>query len=124
MKIKIYKMTMGIDMLVSALECVSVSPNPTNTFVKDIDIIINELKIKPTYINLDIYEVLVSCGHNLTWNQDYVCTLNDINWLKYEGKTYFLSTINTMKKINSIEEYNSLINIYLNLCELFELCYN
>lgn len=94
---------------------------PNSMFIKDINIILDELKLYHSYINLDIYEVLVSCGHNVTWDQDYNISVEDIDWFKNEGKTYFLNNLNVISTIN---EYNSLINIHYKLTELFEMCKN
>ena len=51
---------------------------PKLNFVNDINIIIQELKQYHTFVGLDIYEVLVSCGHNLTWDQEYYVSIEDL----------------------------------------------
>lgn len=91
---------------------------PKYNFIRDIDIIIKELKLYFTYINLDIYEVLVSCGHDLTWNQEYNVSQTDLNWFKNQGLIHILTNIN---QINTIEEYNAVLQIHKQLIELFEL---
>lgn len=111
-----------IDNLVNAFNHqTTVVWKPKHNFINDIDLIINEIVQYSTFINLDIYEVLVSCGHNLTWNQDYYISIDDLNWLKNDGKTHFLTRINTFKPITDINEYRSIIDIHFKLCELFEL---
>lgn len=91
---------------------------PNSNFVKDINIIINELNKYISIVNLDIYEVLVSCGHDLTWDVNYNISLNDLNWFRNdEGKNYFFSNF----KITTISEYDAIIDIHFKLCELFEL---
>lgn len=94
---------------------------PKLNFVNDVNVIINELKCYISFINLDIYEVLVSCGHNLTWDQEYYISLEDLNWFKNEGKKYFLSALNANNNINNIHEYKSVIDMHAKLTELFEL---
>ena len=56
---------MDIDNLTNAFNhSASIVWRPKQKFVQDIDIICNEICQYQTFINLDIYEVLVSCGHN------------------------------------------------------------
>lgn len=118
-----YFMDMDIDNLVDAFtHKTTVIWKPKLNFVKDINLIIEELKQYHTFIGLDIYEVLVSCGHNLTWNQEYYVSDEDLNWLKYdEGKKYFFSNLNVNNIINTIEEYRAIMDIHFKLVELFEL---
>lgn len=92
---------------------------PKHQFVKDIDNIIEELKTYLSFINLDIYEVLVSCGHKLTWDQEYNLSKEDNNWFKTQGKNYLLTKLSN--KVNNIHEYSAVINIHKQLAELFEL---
>lgn len=92
---------------------------PKQQFVKDIDYIIEELKSYNSLINLDIYEVLVSCGHKLTWDQEYNLSNDDFNWFKIQGKNYLLIALNN--KVDDLHEYSAVINIHLKLSELFEL---
>jgi len=92
---------------------------PKHQFVKDIDYIIEELKSYNTLINLDIYEVLVSCGHKLTWDQDYNLSNDDFNWFKIQGKNYILTKLNN--KVDDLYEYGAVNNIHFKLTELFEL---
>ena len=92
---------------------------PKQNFVKDINIIIEELNNYSSFIHIDIYEVLVSCGHNLTWDQEYNISYEDLNWFKNEGKNYIISLLGS--KINSLYEYNAINNIFVKLIELFEL---
>lgn len=118
-----YFMDMDIDNLVDAFtHKTTVIWKPKLNFVKDINLIIEELKQYHTFIGLDIYEILVSCGHNLTWNQEYYVSDEDLNWLKYdEGKKYFFSNLNVNNIINTIEEYRAIMDIHFKLVELFEL---
>lgn len=114
---------MEIDNLVNAFNHkTTMIWKPKLNFVRDINIIITELIQYKSFIDIDIYEVLVSCGHDLTWDQDYYVSIEDLNWLKNEeGKKYFLTYLNVNDKINTIEEYNAVINIHTKLVELFEL---
>ena len=73
-------MDMDIDNLVDAFNHkTTVVWRPKLNFVNDINVIIEELKQYQTFIGLDIYEVLVSCGHNLTWDQEYYVSTEDLN---------------------------------------------
>ena len=92
---------------------------PKQNFVKDINIIIEELNNYSSFIHIDIYEVLVSCGHNLTWDQEYNISDEDLNWFKNEGKNYIINSLGS--KINSLYEHNAINNIFVKLIELFEL---
>lgn len=95
---------------------------PKLNFVKDIEIIIEELKQYRTFIGIDIYEVLVSCGHNLTWDQEYYVSTEDLNWFKHDdGKTHFFTCLNENNIINNLEEYRCVMDIHHKLSELFEL---
>ena len=101
---------------------VSIVWKPNQKFVNDINIIINELKQNNSFININIYEVLVSCGHDLTWDQEYNISSHDLNWFKNEhGKMYFLNNSNEKNIVTNINEYNSILSIHCTLCELFEL---
>jgi len=114
---------MEIDSLVNVFNHkTTVIWKPKLNFINDINTIINELNNKDSYINLDIYDILVSCGHNLTWDQEYYLSIDDFNWFKNEeGKIYFLNNLNKNNKIFCINEYNAIIEIHLKLVELFEL---
>ena len=92
---------------------------PKLNFVNDINIIIDEIKQYNTFIGIDIYEVLVSCGHNLTWDQEYYVSIEDLNWFKCgDGKKHFFYCLNIK---NTVEEYKAIIDIHIKLIELFEL---
>jgi hypothetical protein len=116
-------MDMDIDNLVDAFNHkTTVVWRPKLNFVNDINVIIEELKQYKTFVGLDIYEVLVSCGHNLTWDQEYYVSTEDLNWFKNdEGKKHFFSSLNEKNAINTIEEYRAVIDIHYKLVELFEL---
>lgn len=99
---------------------------PTKHFINDIDIIIEEISNIISLDNLSIYDVCVSCGNSLTWDQEYFITTNDYNWLISEGKVYFFTELRKKyfqkhtREFN-IEEYN-ILNIEFNrLTELFSL---
>jgi len=116
-------MDTDIDNLVDAFNHkTTVVWKPKLNFVKDINVIIEELKQYQTFVGLDIYEVLVSCGHNLTWDQEYYVSTEDLNWFKNdEGKKHFFSSLNEKNIINTIEEYKAVMDIHFKLVELFEL---
>lgn len=94
---------------------------PKLHFIQEIDIIIEELSNIETLINIDIYEVLVSCGHRLIWDREYYISINDLKWLQNDGKIYFINNIQAKHPLLTMDEYNCLIDIYKYLCEVFEL---
>lgn len=102
--------------LCNQLDCLSVN----SKMIKDIDIIITEINHYDSY-NIDIYEVCVSCGHNLTWDLEYTLTQTDINWLNHFGKNYFFTKLNEVKLIDTPEKYKCVNEIYNKLLELFSL---
>lgn len=118
-------MDIDMDDLVNAFNHkTSVEWTPNYKFVKDIDILIQELRAYHSFIELDIYEVLVTCGHDLTWDQEYYVTEKDVKWFRHEqGRTYFISEIMQDNNIinNTIVEWDALIQIHNCLAELFEL---
>jgi hypothetical protein len=105
-----------MDDLCNKLDCLSVN----SKMINDIDIIITEINYYDSY-NIDIYEVCVSCGHNLTWDLEYTLTQADINWLNYFGKNYFFMKLNEVKLIDTSEKYRCVNQIYDKLLELFSL---
>lgn len=99
---------------------------PTEHFIKDINLIIEEISSFINLYNLDIYEVCVSCGNNLTWDQNYYITQYDYNWLIIDGKTFFFKTVNAKFNISQqrdldINEYRILNSEFNKLVELFSL---
>tara|TARA_Y100000590_G_C15052223_1_gene763142 strand:- start:17 stop:421 length:405 start_codon:yes stop_codon:yes gene_type:complete len=113
-------MDMEIDNLINAFN--HKIWKPKLNFINNINVIIKELKQYYTFVGLNIYEVLVSCGNELKWDQEYYISTEDLNWFKnYEGKKYFLSSLNEKNTINTIEEYRVVMDIYFKLIELFEL---
>jgi len=105
-----------MDDLCNQLDCLSVN----SKMINDIDIIITEINYYDSY-NIDIYEVCVSCGHNLTWDLEYTLTQADINWLNYFGQNYFFMKLNEVKLIDTSEKYRCVNQIYDKLLELFSL---
>lgn len=94
---------------------------PKQHFINDIHLIVDEITKFHDMANVDIYEVLVSCGHSLTWDQEYYLSMEDLNWLKSEeGKKFFFDLISSKRQINMIE-YNVLYYAFNKLVELFEL---
>ena len=71
--------------------------------------------------DLDIYDILVSCGHALTWSIEYELTQYDFNWLKNDGKIYFFNKINERVNLNILSNYYKILPCYTKLLELYEL---
>ena len=114
--------TYDIEQLIDNFKTASIIWKPKQYFINDINTIISELNNYFSFINLDIYEVLVSCGHNLTWDQEYNVSIEDINWFKFtEGKKIFFNSLNVNDKLTNVFEYYAVLNIHNKLCELFEL---
>ena len=92
-------------------------------FINDINIIINEMiNINNiTAINSNFYELLVSLGSNLIWNNEYFISEFDFNWLKDEGKVYLITKIHESVPIITLEDYNNLLNIHHQICQIFSL---
>ena len=95
-----------------------------NTFVNDIchNQIISSIK-------LDIYEILVSCGNDLTWDTNYSIKEKDFKWFQStEGKNYFFENLQKfaqelyMIDLNAyINNYHLLLPVYVVLIELYDL---
>lgn len=114
---------MDIDSLINVFNYnTSVQWKPKQKFVEDLNFIIEELNYYESFININIYDILVSCGHNLTWDQEYYISKDDLNWLiGNEGKEYFLTNLNKQNKINTINEYQAVLLLYTEIVSLFEL---
>lgn len=114
-------MNIDMDSLINSFNYQALEWKPKQNFVKDINIITNEIISLDNFYNKDIYEILVSCGHDLTWDQEYYLSLEDLNWFKSEkGKTYFFGNINNKKSFD-MNEYYIILSWYSKLTELFEL---
>ena len=130
----------SIDNLCEKMNYTQVENQPSYNFMTDINIIIDEiifkiqkhnLKIESEYFNensisnqleeLDIYTILVSCGHALTWEIEYNLSQIDFNWLKTEGKEYFLNKIGLYLNLNIPSNYYKILPCYIKLVELYEL---
>ena len=111
-----------INSLCSQLNYTQVYWKPKREFINDIDLFIDELKNYDNF-NVDIYEILVSCGSNLNWSQEYYISFDDINWFKSDiGKQYFIENINNkVRSLNNSINYSLVFDIYNKLCDLFEL---
>ncbi len=93
---------------------------PNNSkIITDLDILIREIINKNT-LNIDIYEVCVACGHDLTWDLEYFLEDSDIQWLKTHGFNRMYYFINKHIPINSLEKWTQLYSIYNRILELFE----
>jgi len=114
-------MDIEIDNLANSFNYNSIDYRPQKYFIDDIDLIINQINSLKELNNIDIYDILVSCGHNLTWDQVYYLSLEDLNWFRGDnGKKYFFSNINEKRTLN-VYEYNIVLTWYQKLVELFEL---
>ena len=87
---------------------------------KDLDTFMREIVREGTY-DLDVYDLCVSCGHDLTWDIQYIIREIDIQWLKTYGLVYFINTMNIYMPINNNEIYKKALVLYYKLLELFTL---
>lgn len=92
--------------------------NVNSKLIRDIDIIIKEIITYDTY-DVDIYDVCVSCGHDLTWDMEYTISEADVYWITNFGKNYFITEINEKMIIDTEEKYRKAINLYDKIFELF-----
>jgi hypothetical protein len=110
-----------IEDICNKLENTIVFWKPNKQFLNDIKLFLEELK-NIGNLNVNVYDLLVSCGSDLNWTMEYFISLNDILWFRNEGKIEFLKYINeNIKELNSIIDYNCAISIHNKLCMLFEL---
>tara|TARA_B100001564_G_scaffold350989_1_gene356193 strand:+ start:592 stop:966 length:375 start_codon:yes stop_codon:yes gene_type:complete len=109
-----------INFLCSKVKSVKVVDKINLHLIQDLDIIIREI-INNKSLFFDVYEICVSCGHNLTWDYNYFINNTDLQWLKTKGKDRFFENIRYWLPITTLEEYNSLSNSFDKLIELFEL---
>lgn len=110
-----------IEDICNKLENTIVFWKPNKQFLNDIKLFLEELK-NIGNLNVNVYDLLVSCGSDLNWTMEYFISLNDILWFRNEGKIEFLKYINeNIKELNSIIDYNYAISIHNKLCMLFEL---
>lgn len=84
-----------------------------NTFMREI--------VRVNNYDADVYDLCVDCGHDLTWDQQYIIREQDIQWLKTEGLLYYFKTMHTYIPINDINIYNKALGLYHRLLELFSL---
>tara|TARA_B100000085_G_scaffold208807_1_gene192632 strand:+ start:621 stop:965 length:345 start_codon:yes stop_codon:yes gene_type:complete len=111
---------MDFDSICDKMSNVSIHQKVNQKLKEDLNLIMTEI-IKAGHYDVDIYELCVSCGHSLTWDQEYSVSSFDIQWLKTSGKLYFYETLNNYIPINNIEIYNKVSLLYKNLVELFSL---
>ena len=109
---------MDIDSLCNTMNNASVKYSVNNKLLKDLDIIINDI-IENDSFDRDIYDICVNCGHDLTWDQEYIIYQPDIDWLKKDGIHYFFNHIHESKPINSHEDYNKVWYLFKSLYDLF-----
>ena len=129
-----------MDGLCERMNYTQIQNQPSLNFINDLNIIIDEIiyKIQQFDIesqfsysscnnkqselpDLDIYELLVSCGHALTWSIEYELTQFDLNWLKTDGKNHFFNRINEYVNLNISSNYYKILPCYIKLIELYEL---
>ena len=111
---------MDVNNICQALENVNFTENVTEKLIMDANRIISAIITMSTYHG-SIYDICVSCGHNITWDQEYSVSEWDIKWLKTRGKMMFYETLNLSMPIHNITTYNKVTYLFDKLLELFEL---
>tara|TARA_X000001036_G_scaffold437320_1_gene482383 strand:- start:3904 stop:4221 length:318 start_codon:yes stop_codon:yes gene_type:complete len=102
------------------MNSITIKPSVNMKLLADLNLIISEI-INARNYNVDIYDICVSCGHSLTWDQGYSISQDDMMWLKTTGRVHFYETLNNYMKIETVENYNFVTKLYENLLELFSL---
>ena len=116
-----------MDSLINKMNNTSMYDTLSQSFIKDLNIIIRciiEYYHHRTF-NIDVYDLLVSVGSDLTWNMEYCITMNEYNWFLTQGDVYIFNELSknmdiVMKNI-SFDEYNNLTIINDKLKELYGL---
>ena len=108
---------MEIESLCNTLSSVTMTDRINLKLLNDINIIIREI-VSMGSLEVDIYEVCVSCGNDIIWDQDYTIEYEDIKWLSNSGKIYFFETLNSFIPINQTNYYSAL-KLYTQIYELF-----
>jgi len=111
---------MDFDSICEQMNSITIKPSVNMKLLADLNLIISEI-IRAGNYNVDIYDICVSCGHSLTWDQEYTVSQDDMVWLKTTGKVYFYETLNNYMKIETVEIYNFVTKLYEKLIELFSL---
>lgn len=119
-KIMVICENMDINVICQALQNVNFIEKVNEKLEMDLNIIIHEIITMNTY-DVDIYDICVSCGHNITWDQEYYVSKWDIKWLKTQGKITFYETLNLFIPICDAITYNKVTYLFEKLLELFEL---
>lgn len=117
-----------MDALVNQFNNTSIYQTLSQNFIKDLNIIIRCIANHYKYYNtfkIDIYDLLVSNGSDLTWNMDYFITTEEHNWFINQGNVYIFHQLSLSLEIQinniSFDEYNNLMVIFEKLIELYSL---
>ena len=109
---------MDIDNLCGAMKCINIISHLNIKLVNDLNLLIHEIARRGSF-DVDIYEVCVSCGNDIVWNQEYTMSCEDSRWLQYEGKTFFMTTLDSLLQIKDQSDYHKAIQMYYQICDLF-----
>ena len=117
-----------MDSLIDRFDNTSIVHQVSYNFLKDLNIIVNAIieyfKINNNF-NINIYDLLVSYGADLTWNMEYYISSEDYNWFASKGNEYIFNELNKNEYIDisffSYEEYENLMTIFNELVQLFSL---
>lgn len=105
-----------MDSLCDSLNSIKMIDYINVKLISDLNIIIREISRRKT-LDVDIYELCISCGNDVVWTQEYFISIEDINWLNSEGKKMFLLNLGYM--INTNEDFIKAENLYNTILELF-----
>jgi len=110
-----------IDSLCAQINNVSFE-TPKLNIMNDLLILVSEIG-KGKNLNVDIYEICISCGNDLIWSRNYNITKEDIIWLNnHAGFIFFMQNLNKFIDLNTIEKYNLALKLYYEIANLFDNC--
>jgi len=107
-----------IDNICNSMTCINIISHVNIKLVNDLNLLIHEIARRGSF-DVDIYELCVSCGNDIVWNQEYTMSCEDSEWLQKEGKTFFMNTLNSLLQIKDNSDYHKAIQIYSQICNLF-----
>lgn len=109
---------MEIDSVCSAMSDISIVGHLNIKLINDLNLLIREIAKRKSF-DIDIYDVCVSCGNDIVWNQEYIITNDDSEWLRNKGKNFFIDTLNSLLPIENETNYIKAIILYSQICNLF-----
>tara|TARA_B100000427_G_scaffold252134_1_gene215457 strand:+ start:1047 stop:1475 length:429 start_codon:yes stop_codon:yes gene_type:complete len=110
----------SIDELCNKMSKNDIQFNPREFLIRDLNHIMMEIIKTNNFRTIDIYNICVSCGSNLTWDQEYFINTDEYNWLKTHGYNYFYDNLLKYKTM-TLPEQQEIYRAFTSLIQLFEL---